>query len=131
MGPAFFNASAACADKPSATRSASSKLSLCKDRLESRDYFPDYFANKLKAPILGERIVAKPKGLYAVINHRGSYETMSEAYSNIKEYIGSKGMAVCGSAYSVELLNYFAEKNPDDYVIRISVEVCKGRKFLL
>ncbi|AHC22738.1 MerR family transcriptional regulator [Paenibacillus sp. FSL M7-0802] len=104
---------------------------LSKDRFESGDYYSDYIANKLKAPTVGERIVTKPKGLYAVLNHRGSYETMSEAYSVIKEYIASKGMTVCGSAYAVDLLNYFAEKNPDDYVIRISVEVCKGRKFLL
>ncbi|WP_431089546.1 MerR family transcriptional regulator [Paenibacillus sp. 8b26] len=104
---------------------------LCKDRFESGDYYTDYIANKLKAPILEERMITKPQGLYAVMNHRGSYETMSETYSIIRKYIESNGKAVCGNAYAVELLSYFAEKNPDDYVIRISVEVCKGRKFLL
>lgn len=68
-------------------------------------------------------MIVKPKGTYAVINHRGSYETMPEAYSTIKLFIALEGLEICGNAYAVELLNYFAEKNPDDYIIRISVEV--------
>ncbi len=96
---------------------------LGKDRLESGDYYADYIANRLKTPIPGERMIIKPKGRYVIMNHRGSYETMPVTYSMINKYISSKGMAVSGSAYSVDLLNYLAEKNPDNYVIQISVEV--------
>lgn len=98
---------------------------LCKDRFESGDYYPDYISNKLKAPIQGEKMIIKPKGFYAVLNHRGSYETISETYAILKKYIASKGMAVCGNVYTVDLLNYFTEKNSDDYVVQISVEVSK------
>ncbi|GGG04286.1 MerR family transcriptional regulator [Paenibacillus albidus] len=96
---------------------------LCKEHFESGDYYPDYISNKLRTPIPGERLLRKPKGLYVVLNHRGSYETMSESYSIIKEFIEHKGMAVCGEAYAVDLLNYFAEKNPEHYVVQISVKV--------
>jgi DNA-binding transcriptional MerR regulator len=100
---------------------------LSKDRFESGEYYPDYIANKLKSPILEERMIIKPKGLYAVMNHRGPYDTMSETYSTLKKYLEKNGMAACGKAYAFELLNYFAEKNPDDYIIQISVEVSKVR----
>lgn len=100
---------------------------LGKDHFESGDYYGDFIANKLKAPIPGERMITKPKGIYVVMNHRGSYETMSETYSTIKKYIESNGMAVCGKAYAVEVLSYIAEKNPSNYIMQISVEVSKVR----
>ncbi|UHA73302.1 MerR family transcriptional regulator [Paenibacillus sp. 481] len=99
---------------------------LCKDRLESGEYnAADYTANKLKSRILGDRIISKSKGLYVVMNHKGSYETMSETYSTIKKFIKNNGMAIYGNAYTVDLLSYFTEKNPNDYVIQISVEVTR------
>lgn len=98
---------------------------LCKDHFESGDYYGDFIANKLKAPILGERMLTKPKGIYVVMNHRGSYETMSETYAIIKTYMKSNGLALCGKAYAVEVLSYISVKNPNDYIIQLSVEVSK------
>ncbi len=94
-----------------------------KERFESGDYYPDFVLNRLRNPLPGQKMKVKPKGLYAVINHRGSYETTPETFKTIKDYITDKGMAVCGDAYAVDLLNYFSEKNPDDYVLQISVGV--------
>lgn len=100
---------------------------LGKERFESGDYYPDYIAHKLKDPIMGEKMITKPKGLYTVMNHRGPYETMFETYSIIKKYIRSNGMAVCGKAYAIELLSYLSENNPDDYVLQISIQVSKAK----
>ncbi|MEC0182214.1 hypothetical protein P4H61_11985 [Paenibacillus peoriae] len=47
-------------------------------------FYPNYIANKLKAPIQAERLMIKPKGLYAVINLRGPYETMCKTYIVLK-----------------------------------------------
>ncbi|MBT2770914.1 MerR family transcriptional regulator [Halomonas sp. ISL-60] len=80
-------------------------------------------ANKLKAPVVDKKMITKPHGLYAVMDHRGSYDTVSETCSILKNYIQRKGMKVCGNAYTMDLINYFSEQNPDSYVIRISVEV--------
>lgn len=96
---------------------------LCKENFKSGNYFPNYIANKLNSPIQGDRMLVKPRGLYAVMNHKGSYETMPETYSILKKYIDSSGMAICGDAYAMELFNYFTEKNPDDYILRISIEI--------
>lgn len=67
----------------------------------------------------------KPKGMYAVMNHQGSYESMPETYSIMKEDIEREGLRVCGHVYALDLLSYFAESNPDEYLIKIYVQVCK------
>lgn len=97
---------------------------LRQEHYEAGEYYPDYFGNKIKAPIPGETIWIKPKGMYAVMNHRGSYESMPETYSLMKEEIEKEGLQVCGHVYALDLLTYFAESNPDEYIIKIYVEVC-------
>ncbi|MBA9086361.1 DNA-binding transcriptional MerR regulator [Fontibacillus solani] len=94
-----------------------------KERFELNDFYPDYIANKVKNPLMDERLIIKPKGLYVVMHHRGSYETMIETYRLLKKYIGGNKMIVSGNAYALDLLSYFTEKNPKDYVLRISVKV--------
>ncbi|MVO98242.1 MerR family transcriptional regulator [Paenibacillus lutrae] len=96
---------------------------ISEERFESGDYTWGWIANRLKEPISGENMITKPKGVYAVMDHKGSYETLTETCSIIKKYIGRNGMKVCGNAYTMDLLNYFSEQNPNDYVIRVSVEV--------
>ncbi|MNC59773.1 hypothetical protein D3C75_1096040 [compost metagenome] len=68
-------------------------------------------------------MLIKPKGFYAVMDHKGSYESMSQTYAIIQKFIESKGMKVSGDVYGMELLSYITEKNPDNYKIRIFVEV--------
>lgn len=94
-----------------------------REAFESGDFSWSYVANKLKAPILGDRMITKPKGLYAVMDYRGSYESLPEACAMIKTYIERNGMKACGNVYIMDLLNYFSEINPDSYVVRVSAEV--------
>ncbi|WP_440119317.1 MerR family transcriptional regulator [Paenibacillus sp. QZ-Y1] len=93
---------------------------------EAGQYYPEYFCNKIEGPIEGESIFIKPQGKYAVMNHRGSYESMPQTYSLLKQYIEEEGLMICGHAYAIELLSYFAENNPDTYIIKIYVEVCQA-----
>lgn len=100
---------------------------LRKDRFISGDYYPDYIANMLKSPIQEEKMITKPKGLYVVMDHKGSYESIPETYSVINKYIEINGKFICGDVYMIDLLNYFSEINPENYIIRISVEVSEDQ----
>lgn len=82
-----------------------------------------FVASKLKWPIEDKKMITKPQGCYAIMDHRGSYDTLYETCTVLKKYIQHKGMKVCGNAYTMDLINYFTEQNPDSYVIRVSVEV--------
>lgn len=99
---------------------------ILKSRFESGDNYPNFIASKIKSPLQDEKIMIKPKGLYAVIDHVGSYESMSITYHRLREFIGRSGMNVTGNVYERELLNYFNEKNPDNFIIRISAGVGAG-----
>ncbi|WP_150271269.1 MerR family transcriptional regulator [Paenibacillus tepidiphilus] len=94
-----------------------------KENFEAEVYFPNYIANKLPAAAAGEHVFERPEGLYAMMDHRGSYESMPVSYGQMKNFIRTNGMRVSGNVYEVERVNYLTEKNPDNYVIRISVEV--------
>lgn len=94
-----------------------------KENFEADRYYPDYVANKLSMPMAGDKVLVKPEGMYAVMDHRGSYETMPHTYAILKDFIRSKGLSISGNIYETELLNYLAEKNPDQFIIRISVGV--------
>jgi len=90
---------------------------------ESGGFSWSYVANRLKSPISANRMVTKPKGLYAVMDFKGSYESLPEACEMIKTYIEQNGLKVGGDVYIMELLNYFSEIDYDSYAVRISVEV--------
>ncbi|MGO4527884.1 MerR family transcriptional regulator [Paenibacillus sp. 2TAF8] len=96
---------------------------ISKDRFESGGDYPEYIANQIKASIPEEKMLIKPAGLYAVIDHKGSYDSMPQTYSVIKKFVARKGMKVSGDVYALELHTYWTEKNPDDYKIRIFVQV--------
>lgn len=96
---------------------------ISKESFESGKISWGYVANKLKEPVADKKMITKPNGLYAVMDHIGSYDTVSETCSILNKFIQSKGMRVCGNAYTMDLINYFSEQNPDSYVIRMSVEV--------
>lgn len=94
------------------------------EQLQSAEYYPSHIASKLLTPAKVDNIIVKPPGLYAVMDHKGSYETLEHTYVQLKEFIQVNGLAVCGAAYEMDLYNYFTEDNPEHFVIRISVNVC-------
>ncbi|WP_145053631.1 MerR family transcriptional regulator [Paenibacillus xylanexedens] len=96
---------------------------ISKGQFQSGNYYPEYMANKVNTPIPEDMMLIKPAGLYAVIDHKGSYDSMPQTYSVINNFIASKGMNISGNVYALELLTYWTEKNPDDYKIRIYVQV--------
>lgn len=93
------------------------------ETFESDNFAWSYVANRIQAPIPGDRLITKPEGLYVVMDHRGSYESISEACIIIKDYIARNGMKASGNVYIMDLLNYFSEMEPDSYVVRLSVAV--------
>lgn len=96
-----------------------------KEKLEKKDYLhPDYYSNKIDTIQDSERLLIKPKGLYAVLFHKGPYYALSVSYEKLKEYISANHMKICGNTYENDMLSYFAAENPQEYVIKISIQIC-------
>ena len=84
---------------------------------------PDYFFFRIRDGADCPGLHIKPKGLYAVIDHKGSYESLGDAFETLKEFIAYSGRTITGDVYVYELLGYMAAGNPDNYVIEIAAPV--------
>ncbi|GAA0069565.1 MerR family transcriptional regulator [Clostridium sardiniense] len=71
------------------------------------------------------RLLIKPKGLYAIINHRGDYYCTDKSYEKLLEYIDANEYRICGESYENSLLDYFSIKDEKDYLTEISIRVEK------
>ena len=58
-----------------------------------------------------------------MLDHKGSYETISASYRKLKDFIARQNLKIAGNAYEYELLGYYAVRDPEDYVIEIAIEV--------
>ena len=70
-----------------------------------------------------EMCFVKPKGKYAVLDHQGGYDTISESFEKLLAYIDREGLSVDGSAYIFEFLSFASAKTPEKYVVKIAIEV--------
>lgn len=64
-----------------------------------------------------------PKGLYAVGYVHGDYGNTEDIYKDMLAFIAEKGMKVAGNAYEEYLLDELAESNPDNFIMKIMIQV--------
>jgi len=83
----------------------------------------EYFFCKLMKKYNADWLFVKPQGKYAVLAHKGSYDTIPASYQKLKDFIASQNLKIAGKAYEYELLGYYAAQDPEDYVIEIAIEV--------
>ncbi|MHA6483270.1 MerR family transcriptional regulator [Paenibacillus sp. strain BS8-2] len=92
-------------------------------RFMSGDFDPESIAYRLAEPVQTDRFGKKPAGLYVVMDHKGTYESAPNTFEIIKTFIDTNELQVKGDAYSVDLLNYYSEKNPENFLLRMMVRI--------
>ncbi|HEX3026723.1 MAG TPA: MerR family DNA-binding transcriptional regulator [Clostridia bacterium] len=70
-------------------------------------------------------MAVKPKGLYAVAYHRGSYETINKTYEKLLMFLQENQLDLGDFAYEEYLLDEVAVKDKNDLVTQITVAVEK------
>ncbi|SHI70968.1 effector-binding domain-containing protein [Clostridium cavendishii DSM 21758] len=81
---------------------------------------------KVDKSIKSEKITIKPKGLYACINHIGSYETTFKSYDRLLKYIEENGYDVDGDSYEWTLFDSLIVKSEDEYLTEINIPIRKA-----
>ena len=99
---------------------------LSRENVEKGWYKESWYFSRVNRQYEGERFFLKPRGTYAIVEHKGSYESMDGSYEKLKRFIEKKGLRICGNAYEHELLSYFAVPDPSQYVIQICIQVEAG-----
>jgi effector-binding domain-containing protein len=87
-----------------------------------KDYNYSHFYTKLSKNEYQAANDRKPCGTYAVIYHKGGYETASLDYSKLVEYINAHGYTMGDYFYEDVLLDELSMKGYDNYVLKISVQ---------
>lgn len=63
----------------------------------------------------------RPRGLYAVMEHRGPYQSLPRAYEALLMFIRQNGYTVTGHGYESDLLGYAAVRRDEDYMVQIAI----------
>lgn len=66
---------------------------------------------------------SKPKGLYAVAYHRGSYDNVGKTYTRLMNYCEKNHLCLGNFSYEEGLLDNIALKDEKDYIMQITVAV--------
>lgn len=97
---------------------------LSKENIVRGNYnYYSYFFSKTSNKNMIPSIAVKPKGMYAVAYHHGSYETTYKTYNKLLDFLEKKHLRVSGFAYEEYLIDELAEKNENDYITQITVSV--------
>lgn len=94
-----------------------------KAQLEQGSFVEDYYYCRVSPETKADNVLTKPAGTYAVLYHKGSYETLEKAYKSLTHWIWNEGYAIIGNLFEEDLIHHIASSNPNDYVMKISVQV--------
>lgn len=95
---------------------------LSRQNIESGNYYYNsYFFVKTRDRRHSNAI--KPKGLYAIAYHHGSYDTIGVTYIRLIGYCAANRLQIGSFSYEESLLDTIALKNETGYVMQITVPV--------
>lgn len=94
-----------------------------KENFLGHNFRSDFYCSKPVRKTAGPNMIRKPAGNYAVLYHRGSYKTLTDAYQKLKDYIDKNNLKITGDIYEQDQLYLFSKSNPNDYLMKISAAV--------
>jgi len=102
---------------------------LNEDNIKNRNFNNySYIFEKVSNKNESYNIYVKPKGLYAVAYHPGSYETTYKTYDLLLKFLEENELQIGNFAYEVYLLDEISNKNERDYITQITVEIEKNKR---
>lgn len=96
-----------------------------KEHLLEGEFTEDYYFCKISGPADHPQYAKKPAGTYAFIYHVGSYQALPESYRKLIRFIREHDYEIVGNSYEHEMMNHLAVKDPEKYVLKISIKVEK------
>jgi DNA-binding transcriptional MerR regulator/effector-binding domain-containing protein len=93
------------------------------ERLLKNSFVEDYYYCRVSPETRPDNVLVKPAGTYAVLYHKGSYESLERAYEALAQWVWDKGYSIIGSLFEEDLLHYMSTSDPNHYIMKISVQV--------
>lgn len=99
-----------------------------KENLENGNFFNyTYFYTKVNKDCSNEKIIVKPAGTYLVGYFKGYYDKVHTIYKKMISYILDNHLTIIGYSYEDVLIDEVAVKNPQEYIMKISIQISKIR----
>lgn len=83
----------------------------------------DYYFTKVPNLKSFNKFTKKAAGTYAVIYHKGYFDTVHDSYHRLLNFIKDENLSIDSCAYEEVLIDEVVTKNSDDYVLKISIKV--------
>lgn len=93
------------------------------DNIRKGIFTTSYFFSKVGKAVKSKYLRIKPAGTYAVKYIRGSYADLHSEYKKFYSEVCALGLAVCGDIYQEDITNYMSERDAEDYLMKLEVEV--------
>ena len=72
---------------------------------------------------LGDRLVRRARGTYAVILHQGGTSSAWQSYEKLLAFVRDEGLEADGPLYELDVNSYLMSDSADDYLLHISLKV--------
>ena len=72
---------------------------------------------------LGDRLMCKPRGTYAVILHQGGTSSAWQSYEKLLAFVRDEGLEADGPLYELDVNSYLMSDSADDYLLHVSLKV--------
>ena len=73
--------------------------------------------------VMKKGMFLKPEGTYVIGYANGDYDNTEPLHERISQYIAENGLVISGGSYKEFLLNELSIKNPDNYLMKIAVQI--------
>ncbi|MBQ3423297.1 MAG: MerR family transcriptional regulator [Romboutsia sp.] len=83
----------------------------------------DYYFTKILNSKSSKNTTKKAQGTYAVIYHKGYYNTVYESYNKLLDFIHKNNYIIDSCAYEEVLIDEVVTNKFDDYVLKISIKI--------
>ena len=95
-------------------------------RLLAGDFiYPDCYFTVAADDVPRELTFEKPDGFYAVIFHRGFYNTLGDSCQALLDFVDAMGWKIIGNLYENDLISNFKARSRAEFVMEISVQIGK------
>lgn len=93
-------------------------------RLAKKEYL-DYthFYSRIEDVTQAQTVFLKPKGLYLIAYHRGSYDTTYQTYDRMIEFAKQNNLEFLGYSYEEFILDEISVIGYDNYLTQIQIQV--------
>ncbi len=82
-----------------------------------------YFYSRVSDNTKAQMIYLKPKGLYVIGYHKGSFETVGSTYKRMLTFMKQNNLKVAGPSYEEFLLDEISVKGYENYITEIRIQV--------